>query len=530
MMPRRIFSLETEYGLALDSEQAPTSASVLYDPLEAVLRARHTTIPCSTVNHHRGERRTSGLVELKEGFFLQTGARIYYDSGHLEWACPECGSAWDAVVWDQAADRELEAAASGARSPARIMVLKNNVTYLTGVSYGCHENYSIPRHLSRVGDFFAFLTDALPAFLVTRGIFCGAGRLGTAIETPDAPQAYQITQRADFMQEVVSHSAREDRGILNDRDEPLANQTYRRLHLIVGDSNLSPWSTLLKLGSTGLVLDALEAGLLPNPPLLLSPLDTLHAVSRDLGCTMRYPLRSGEQLTAVEIQKRYWQAAKQFTASLPTDDKRWQILALWNQALDDLEVNPARLADRADWCIKQRFYETQILPRLHTYWEELAAWAWIIEQTLIVPEPPLGFDPALWLGHHLTGPAWRQLQIALVERNLRWNDYARQRRNFLALRQMDVRLHDLDRRHGLFYRFHPEDGGVNILPHEIERARSQAPSNTRAWLRGQVIDSPGRNQVAAMDWNRVTLRSGQTFALDDPFASEDAQLAHLFGF
>ena len=502
------------------------SPGSLYDRIEAVLCARHATVTCDTVGPRSGSSRVAGLVELKEGLFLDTGARVYYDTGHMEWACPESDSAVDATIWDLAADRELEEAARqisesapSADQAGRVMVIKNNVDYTTHTTYGCHENYSVDRRLPQ---------EALVAFLVTRTILCGAGRWGAQAERIDDPVAFQISQRADFIEQVVSRDTRDGRAILNTRDEPLADaRIYRRLHLILGDSNLSSWSNLMKLGTTGLVLDALERGYVHNPPVLRMPVKALRELSRDLECKRSYQLEDGTLATAVEIQRRYWQASSDALAD-NSDDARLKILQLWDQALEDFAVEPARLEDRADWRVKHAFFEREILPRLNTSWDEIGVWSPIVTRTASTVAPPPAEDAGQWLESRIPGAEFAAIRDAMRENHLDWCDYARQRKNYYVLRALDVRFHDIDRRHGLFYRQPTEDSLPGITADAIEKARGEPPRRTRAWLRGRILRSDHRRSLASLDWDRINLIDGRTISLPDPFATREPEVERLF--
>lgn len=517
---KRIYSLETEYAL-MREDQNGESTGEIYEEMEAVLRSRHATAVCDTVGPRSTSSRFSGLIELKEGMFLDTGARVYYDTGHVEWACPESDNAMDATVWDSAADRELEAAAELAATRGRILVVKNNVDYTTQATYGCHENYSIPRRLSG-------LSGQLAAFLVTRTVLCGAGRWGAAAEGIHDSTAFQISQRADFIGEVASKDTRDNRAILNERDEALADsRLYRRLHLILGDSNLSHWTNLMKLGTTGLALDAAEQGFLAVAPTFLDPVEVLREVSRDLDCRKSYPLKNGSRATALEIQRWYCDAAARTAASYPAGDGRLTILRLWCEALDDLAADPARLNDRADWRIKHKFFDREVLPALKTSWDELGAWNGIIARTSSVNAPPSGSEPQPWFEARLDPLEFLEIQEAVEARRLRWHDYLRQRKNYFAVRALDVHFHDISQRHGLFHRQSTRNSLPGITAQAIETARREPPRQTRAWLRGRIIKSCGQS-LAALDWDQIYLANGRAIPLPDPFAARESAVEKHF--
>src|SRR6478735_4487575 len=283
-MDRRIFGVETEYGLT-----------------------------CS----FRGQRRLSpdevarylfrGVVSWgrSSNVFLRNGSRLYLDVGsHPEYATPECDSVVDLVTHDKAGERILEGlvADAGRRLRAEgiggdIYLFKNN-TDSAGNSYGCHENYLVVR----AGEF-SRISDVLLPFLVTRQLICGAGKV---LQTPKAA-TFCLSQRAEHIWEGVSSATTRSRPIINTRDEPHADaEKYRRLHVIVGDSNMSESTTMLKVGTASLVLEMIEAGVAFRDFSLDNPIRAIREVSHDL--TGRRPVRlaGGRQASAVDIQREYF--------------------------------------------------------------------------------------------------------------------------------------------------------------------------------------------------------------------------------
>lgn len=284
----------------------------------------------------------------------------------------------------------------------------------------------------------------------------------------------------------------------------------------------------MKLGTTGLVLDALEQGCLRNPPVLHMPVQALREVSRDLECKRRYLLQDGTRATAAQIQRWYWQACAEALDDLPANDDRQHILRLWAEALEDFEIDPARLNDRIDWCVKRQFFEQEIFPLLNTSWDEICAWSWIIASTSHVDSPPPTVDAREWLEFRISRFEFSAIRDAMNQSRLNWSDYPRQRKNYYALRALDVRFHDLDRHHGLFYRRPTRDSLQGITAQAIEVARREPPRRTRAWLRGRILRSSGRRSVASLDWDRIYLTNGRTISLPDPFASRTAEVDELF--
>src|SRR6266702_3179007 len=290
-MDRRIFGVETEYGLT-----------------------------CS----FRGQRRLSpdevarylfrGVVSWgrSSNVFLRNGSRLYLDVGsHPEYATPECDSVIDLVTHDKAGERILEGlvADAGRRLRAEgiggdVYLFKNN-TDSAGNSYGCHENYLVPRHQD-----LGRLTGILTPFLVTRQMICGAGKV---LQTPRGT-VYCVSQRADHIWEGVSSATTRSRPIINTRDEPHADaERFRRLHVIVGDSNMSETTMLLKVGTASIVLRMLEEDKGVWRDLTLeNPIRAIREISHDITCKRRVRLANGRELSAIDIQSEYFERASRF--------------------------------------------------------------------------------------------------------------------------------------------------------------------------------------------------------------------------
>ncbi|MFW0155084.1 depupylase/deamidase Dop [Rothia sp. P6271] len=279
---------------------------------------------------------------------LPNGARLYVDHAHPEYSSPETSSPRDAVLWDAAGDylaartiQTLEETAEETKLP-NLQLYKNN-TDSKGQSYGSHENYLIQRKID-----FDELSEALLPFFATRQIMTGAGRvgIGTASEKP----GYQISQRADFFERTIGLETTIRRPMINTRDEPHADSDkYRRLHVIIGDANLSHYSNLLKFGTTSLVLNLIENHQAPQIALADS-VKAMHTVSHDLTLKQQLPLTNGRSLTAIEIQRLYLEAAQKYEQN--PDSHTQEILDLWEKTLTLLETDLFALADTLDWVAK----------------------------------------------------------------------------------------------------------------------------------------------------------------------------------
>lgn len=336
-MDRRIFGLETEYGVtcaAQDGRGLSADEVARYLFRKVVAWGRSSNV------------------------FLRNGSRLYLDVGsHPEYATAECDDVRQLVTHDRAGERVLEGLVADAQQrleheglPGRIHLFKNN-TDSAGNSYGCHENYLVRRQ----GDF-ARLSDVLVPFLITRQVLTGAGKVLT---TPRGA-VYCLSQRADHIWEAVSSATTRSRPIINTRDEPHADaEHFRRLHVIVGDSSMSETTTMLKVGATDLILRMIEAGVPMRETTLENPIRAIREISHDM--TGRHPvtLANGRTTTAVDLQEEYLTRVTDFVSQQggPTPEVK-QVLDLWERGLRALQTGDLSLVERElDWVIKYRLIE-----------------------------------------------------------------------------------------------------------------------------------------------------------------------------
>jgi len=294
---------------------------------------------------------------------LTNGARFYVDHAHPEYSSPECSSALEAVRYDVAGEwvlrRAMEAVRSYAPQAPELVVYKNNSDG-KGNSYGCHENYLIARDLP-----FSDVVAACVPHFISRIIFCGAGKVGA--DFPDRHgqiPAFQLSQRAEFFEEIIGLETTVKRPIVNTRDEPHADPSkYRRLHVIAGDANLAEVATFLKLGTTALILAMVEDGHLdPTPLWPADPVHAFRAFSADPSLSAAVDLDRGGSMTALEMQWVLYEAAVAYAdrfglAVLGADGSGALTLERWGRALHALEVDPATLAREVDWVAKRRLVE-----------------------------------------------------------------------------------------------------------------------------------------------------------------------------
>ena len=283
---------------------------------------------------------------------LTNGARLYVDHAHPEYSSPEVTNPRDAVVWDRAGELVMEraAAATAGLFGGRQIVLYKNNTDNKGASYGCHENYLMKRTTP-----FADIVRHLIPFFITRQIFTGAGRLG--VGQSGEVKAFQLSQRADFFEVEVGLETTLKRPIINTRDEPHADpEKYRRLHVIVGDANLSEVATYLKMGTTAIILSMIESGAFGEADFMPSdPVKEMHRVSHDVTLSHRMEFEDGRRLSALDVQYQLLGAAEEFCRTRPdheTDVMTEDVLRRWRLVLDQLGADPLSAAATVDWVAK----------------------------------------------------------------------------------------------------------------------------------------------------------------------------------
>lgn len=375
MTVRRIMGIETEYGITVPGVRImnamATSTRLVNAYARNNIRGRQRNpkwdyseeAPLRDArgfDMSRAEADPSQLTDDDMGManiILTNGARFYVDHAHPEYSSPEVTGPRDAVLWDRAGASIMHRAAQytttdGVDLP--VLLYKNN-TDNKGASYGCHENYLMSRSTE-----FASIVAWMTPFFISRQIFTGAGRLGVGQQPRDF--SYQISQRADFFETEVGLETTFKRPIINTRDEPHADaERFRRLHVIVGDANMSDTATYLKMGTTSLVLSMLESGFLAGLDMVpADPVRAMVAVSHDITLRQRIALSGGRSWTALEMQREFWVLASKFCQSeyaQDVDEETTDVLAQWGSILDRLEEEPLECADVLDWVAKYRLME-----------------------------------------------------------------------------------------------------------------------------------------------------------------------------
>jgi Pup amidohydrolase len=368
----KVCGIETEYGIVVrGGDNNPVSASSLLINAYVAATARDRGRigwdfeDEQPANDARGFELDASLAPEVETMLvnavLTNGARYYVDHAHPEISTPEVTTAREAVVWDRAAEEIVRASMQHVRSMlpegGEIIVHKNNSDG-KGNSYGCHENYLLARETP-----FGRMASQITPHFVTRQVFCGAGKVGCELTGRPADHvAYQLSQRADFFEEEIGLETTLKRPIVNTRDEPHADaQKYRRLHVIVGDANMSEVATYLKVGTTAIVLAMIEDDELGDEWLLGNPVAAIRQVSHDPSLRQTIMLRDGNRATALEIQWGLLERARKYEQSHGLDCVGEgigpDVLAKWEAVLTGLESDPASVANWVDWVAKQRLVD-----------------------------------------------------------------------------------------------------------------------------------------------------------------------------
>jgi proteasome accessory factor A len=402
--------------------------------------------------------------------FLENGARLYLDVGsHPEYATPECDSPRQVIVHDKAGERIVEDLVLSAEQRLReegiagtISLFKNN-TDSAGNSYGCHENYLV----ARVGEFQR-LAEALIPFLVTRQVFAGAGKV---LQTPRGA-IFSLAQRAEHIWEGVSSATTRSRPIINTRDEPHADaERYRRLHVIVGDSNMSEYTSWLKVATCDLVLRMLEEQSVMRDLSLDNPIRAIREISHDPTGTRRIRLANGREMGALEIQEAYLERVERFVeASHDADDEAKHVVAEWRFVLERLASDPMSLGRQLDWVAKHQLIES-----------------YRAKHDLPLEHP--------------------------------------------RVQMLDLAYHDVVRDRGLYHLLLRQGRVQRLLDDaEIDHATTNAPEGTRAALRGRFIrEAKAKRRDYTVDWVHLKLndQAQRTVLCKDPFRNEDERVDKL---
>ncbi|MDX1951673.1 MAG: proteasome accessory factor PafA2 family protein [Verrucomicrobiota bacterium] len=459
----RIVGLETEYGcLTTDPSGPPT----------AVGKVRNWIFEKSRFGlpdmHQRDWDEPAG-----NGGFLFNGGRAYVDMGHLEYCTPECLSLIDILRYDRAGDAILLQALKDLKLQDQVSFIRNNIDHYSGATFGCHENYLVRRS--------APLTEsnvlALLSFLTLRQLYAGAGRVGATpgaelrgdLLRPGADSNFQISQRADYINNDLFEWVQFNRAIINTRDEPLADaRKYRRLHLLHGDTSVLPTTLLLKIGTTSLMLDLLELDHLPKI-VLADAVMSFRTVSHQPNGPWIVSLADGKSADAVELLAQFAEVAKREFKG--RDAETDVVLKIWEGTLAALSKEPEALVGKVDW-ITKRWLLTQFMTREQLPWSD----PWLRAQDLEFHQ----IDPAKSLG------------LALATTPTEWE-----------------------------------------LPgNDLQKAMREPPANTRAYLRSHIMQKLKSQSIRYfVDWEIIDAEGVNSLNLLNPFETSletvDAWCKHL---
>jgi proteasome accessory factor A len=450
---RRIFGIETEYGVT------------------CTFRGQRRLSPDEVARYLFRRVVSWGR---SSNVFLRNGSRLYLDVGsHPEYATAECDDVRELVAHDKAGERILEGLLVDAEKRLEeegiagdVYLFKNN-TDSAGNSYGCHENYLVGRH----GEF-SRLADTLIPFFVSRQIIAGAGKV---LQTPRGA-VYCVSQRAEHIWEGVSSATTRSRPIINTRDEPHADaERYRRLHVIVGDSNMSETTTMLKVGTTDLVLRMLEHGTVLRDMSLENPIRAIREISHDPTGRKTVRLANGRELSALQIQTEFLERATDFAQRRglldDPDGLHARVVDLWTRTITAVDTGDLAPVEREiDWVIKLRLLER-----------------YMAKHDLALSSPRIA--------------------------------------------QLDLAYHDITRSRGLYYLLQARGAVARVSTDlEIFQAKSVPPQGTRAKLRGDFIKrAQERRRDFTVDWVHLKLndQAQRTVLCKDPFRSVDERVEKL---
>ncbi len=475
----KVMGTEIEFGITVknDRDFDPISSCVLlvnayredhigkilwdYDQEDPLVDARGFQVD--------GEKYTPNQQEnIARNKTLVNGARYYVDHAHPEYSCPEVTNARDLVIHEKAGERIIELSRREANrmldpnSP--ILIYKNN-SDRKGNSYGSHENYLVDRKIA-----FKQIVEHLMPFFVSRQIFAGAGKVGS--ENRAEPCDYQISQRADFFEVEVALDTMVKRPIINTRDEPHADrEKYRRLHVIVGDSNMSEYTIYLRNGVTALILSMIEDGAIKRDLALRDPVQAIRRISHDPSCKRKVLLERGVELTAVEIQQEYFELALAYAASHELDVVTRDVLQKWGEVLEALARDPMELSAKIDWVIKKAMIES-----------------------------------------------------FMQKKNLDWDSP--------QVSLLDLQYHDVRPDKGLYFLLERQGRVERIVTDdEIMAAIHNAPEDTRAYFRGECLKRYG-SHVFGVNWDSISFGVGdepiKRVMMVEPLKGTKAHVEELF--
>ncbi len=474
-----VMGTEIEFGIMVknDPDFDPITSCVLIvnayreDPAGEILWDYDQENPLADARGFQvdGEKYTPNQQEnIARNKTLINGARYYVDHAHPEYSCPEVTNARDLVIHEKAGERIIEVSRREANTllpaGAQMLIYKNN-SDRKGNSYGSHENYLMDRRTS-----FKRIVEHLLPFFVTRQVYTGAGKVGS--ENRGQPCNYQLSQRADFFETEVALDTMVKRPIINTRDEPHADrEKYRRLHVIVGDSNMSEYTIYLRNGVTALFLNMIEDGAVDNGLVLRDPVRAIKEVSHDPSCKRKIALDNGKKLTAVEIQSEFLEMALRYAATHEVDPLVEDVIGKWQYVLEKLASEPMDLTREIDWVAKKAVIE--------------------------------GF---------------------MDRKSLNWQD--------VQIQMLDLQYHDSRPDKGLYHMLERQGKVERIVTdEEIAAAVYKPPTDTRAYFRGECLRR-FPSEVFGVNWDSISFgvedQPVKRVMMSEPLKGTKAHVDELF--
>ena len=471
----KVLGTETEFGITIrnqpDFNPALASALVVNSYEGGRVRVQWSFEEESPGRDARGFGfETHGITDIDTGLVnvvLTNGARLYVDHAHPEYSTPECADPREAALYDKAGETVMARAAENAQimlKDGEDLRLHKNNSDGKGNSYGAHENYLLSRELP-----FSEIIEYATSWMISRQIFTGSGKLGSENGRPEVD--YQLTQRADFFEEEVGLETTLKRPIINTRDEPHGDVAkYRRLHVIIGDATMSETQTFLRLGTTALLLSAVEDGALSESFELADPVSACWQVSHDPTLSRGIELADGRSIRPLDMQLEYLEVLTKY-ADQELDDRVWKpVIDEWAMVLSMLERDPLSTADRLDWAAKYVMLK--------------------------------GFRDR-------DGLDWDDPKLALIA----------------------LQYHDVNPAKGLYYRL-ANRGDMRRLfsDEEVAAAVVDPPLSTRAYFRGRCVAQYPDSLVAA-NWDSLVFDTGEStlkrVPMMEPLRGTHAHVAEL---
>ena len=451
-----VMGTEIEFGIIVknDPDFDPISSCVLLvnayreDPDGQILWDYDQENPLADARGFQvdGEKYTPNQQEnIARNKTLINGARYYVDHAHPEYSSPEVTNARDLVIHEKAGERIVEISrreATNLLPDGAVMLIHKNNSDRKGNSYGCHENYLMDRRTS-----FKRIVEHLLPFFATRQIFCGAGKVGS--ENRGHPCDYQISQRADFFETEVALDTMVKRPIINTRDEPHADRDkYRRLHVIVGDSNMSEYTIYLRNGVTALILSMIEDGAITRDLSLRDPVRAIKEISHDPALQSEVQLDNGKRMTAVQVQQEFLDMALTYASGRSIDAVTEDVLGKWQYVLESLARDPMELRRQIDWVAKKALIESFMQRK--------------------------GLD-------------WTAPQVHML----------------------DLQYHDSRPDKGLYYMMERQNQVERVVSDaEINAAVHKPPSDTRAYFRGECLRRYP-SEIFGVNWDSISFGFGE---------------------